>query len=127
MGFCTAINCMDGRVQLPVIQYLMDRYQVEYIDSITEAGPIRFFDDEGDRHVFQDILDRIDISVNKHGSRIIAACSHANCAGNPAPDEVQKQQLKKAVPFLREKYPDCEVIGLWIDHEGDLWQVHEMK
>ncbi len=126
MGFCTAINCMDGRVQLPVIQYLMDRFHVEYIDSITEAGPVRFFDGQGDPHVFQDILDRIDISVGKHDSHVIALCSHAGCAGNPAPDDVQKTQLAKAVPFLKEKYPDCQVIGLWLDQDGDQWIIHEM-
>ena len=126
MGFCTAINCMDGRVQLPVIQYLMDRFQMEYIDSITEAGPVRFFVGQGDPHVLQDILDRIDISVNKHGSHLIALCSHADCAGNPAPDDEQKAQLEKAVPFLREKYPDCNVIGLWLDQDGDQWIIHEM-
>ena len=39
MKFYTVINCMDGRVQLPVIKYLQKRFNVEYVDSITEAGP----------------------------------------------------------------------------------------
>ncbi|MHC5086790.1 MAG: carbonic anhydrase, partial [Planctomycetota bacterium] len=27
MSFCTAINCMDGRVQLPVIPFLQNRFK----------------------------------------------------------------------------------------------------
>jgi len=41
MSFYTAINCMDGRVQLPVITYLQKRFGVEHVDSITAAGPNR--------------------------------------------------------------------------------------
>jgi hypothetical protein len=118
---------MDGRVQLPVIQYLMERYTIQYVDSITEAGPVRFFVGEGDRHVFDDILDRINISVNKHGSHLIALCSHAGCAGNPAPDDVQKDQLQQAVPFLKKQYPECDVIGLWIGQtDDDNWDVQQL-
>ncbi len=36
--FATAINCMDGRVQLPVIAYLKSKYVVDYVDAITEPG-----------------------------------------------------------------------------------------
>jgi len=39
MRFCTVINCIDGRIQLPVIEYLKIRFNVEYVDTITEAGP----------------------------------------------------------------------------------------
>ena len=38
MCFCTAVNCMDGRVQLPVTSYLQERFNVEHVDSITEPG-----------------------------------------------------------------------------------------
>jgi hypothetical protein len=46
MHFCTVINCMDGRVQLPVNKYLQKRFNVAYVDSITEAGPVRIISDE---------------------------------------------------------------------------------
>ena len=39
MTFFTVINCMDGRVQLPVINYLKQKFNVEFIDTITEVGP----------------------------------------------------------------------------------------
>ena len=37
--FYSAINCMDGRVRLPVISYLRERFGVQHVDVITEAGP----------------------------------------------------------------------------------------
>lgn len=33
--FATAINCMDGRVQIPVIEYIKSKYEVDYVDMIT--------------------------------------------------------------------------------------------
>ena len=32
--FATAINCMDGRVQIPVIEYLKKEFKVDYVDMI---------------------------------------------------------------------------------------------
>ena len=37
--FGTAVNCMDGRVQEPVLAWLKERYELEHVDMITEAGP----------------------------------------------------------------------------------------
>ena len=39
--FATAINCMDGRAQEPVIEYMKKSYGVDYVDMITEPGPNR--------------------------------------------------------------------------------------
>jgi len=38
MKFATCLNCMDGRVQLPVIHWIKENYGVDYVDMITEAG-----------------------------------------------------------------------------------------
>ena len=48
MSFCTAINCMDGRTQLPVIEFLKDKFGVEFVDTITEPGPVRILADQPD-------------------------------------------------------------------------------
>ena len=124
MAFCTAINCMDGRVQLPVIRFLQERFDAEYVDSITEPGPVRFFDKAADLTVLNSIYARINVSVQHHHSRAIAVCAHADCAGNPVDDQTQKQQLQRAVIFLKENYPETEVIALWLD--DDNWNVYEI-
>ena len=32
------LNCMDGRAQLPVIEWVKKNCDVEFVDMITEAG-----------------------------------------------------------------------------------------
>ena len=123
MAFCTAINCMDGRVQLPVINYLMERFGVEYVDSITEPGPVKVLAEQTDRQMLDSIFKRVAISVKKHGSQTIVICAHADCAGNPVDDETQKDQLRKAIELLEEKYSDTEILALWLDSNWDVYEL----
>ena len=37
--FATAINCMDGRTQQSVIEYMKRTFSVDFVDMITEPGP----------------------------------------------------------------------------------------
>ena len=120
MSFCTAVNCMDGRVQLPVIRFLMDRYSVRYVDSVTEPGPNRILTDGTDTRGVRSILRRVDISVKHHGSRTIAVVGHADCTGNPSDDQTQAAQTLRAAEMLRRAYPDLTVVALWV---GADWQV----
>lgn len=122
MAFCTAINCMDGRVQLPVINYLMERFGAEYVDSITEPGPVKIMAEQTDQSLLNSIFKRVSISIDKHGSQTIAICAHTDCAGNPVDDQTQKDQLNKATKLLEARYPDAEVLSLWLDSN---WDVHE--
>lgn len=123
MEFCAVINCMDGRVQLPVIQYLRQRFDVRYVDSITEAGPTLILAKRDITALVQGILGRLRISIEKHNSVGIAIVGHHDCAGNPAPYDDQLAQIRDSVRFLRSQYKDAKVIGLWVD--GD-WRVHEV-
>jgi carbonic anhydrase len=123
-AFCTVINCMDGRVQLPVLRYLQKRFQVEYVDSITEPGPNRILAEGSPSALVDSILARLRISLEKHHSVGIAVVGHHDCAGNPAPEARQREHLHKAVEFLRGCHPDTEVLGLWVDEN---WEVHELE
>jgi hypothetical protein len=49
MTFCTVVNCIDGRVQLPVIEFLKNRFGVDFVDCITEAAPVRILAGETNR------------------------------------------------------------------------------
>ena len=123
MSFCTAINCMDGRVQIPVIKFLQDRFGTEYVDVITEPGPNRILAEQGDGPQTLSILARLDISVKRHGSRGIAVVGHYDCAGNPSEEATQERQTRTAVDMLRSRYGQAEVIGLWVD---EYWRVVEI-
>ena len=69
MKFATAINCMNGRTQLPVIAYLKEKCKVDCVDMVTEAGPVRILADSADRALVDSIKHRVEISVEKHCSR----------------------------------------------------------
>ena len=111
MKFCSVINCMDGRVQLPVIQYLKQRFDVRYVDSITEAGPALILAKRSDTALVKGILARLRISIEKHNSVGIAVVGHQDCAGNPASYDDQLEHIRDSVRFLRSEYEDAKVIG----------------
>ena len=116
-SFATVLNCMDGRVQVPVILYLVDRFGVEYIDTITEAGMVRYLSDDIESPQTESTLHSILISIEKHGSRKIAIVAHHDCSGNPVPPERQQDQVRVSVRRLKEHFPQCEILGLWVDED----------
>lgn len=122
-SFATVLNCMDGRVQVPVILHLLDRFGVEYIDTITEAGIVRYLSDETDTSQTESTLYSILISIEKHGSRQIAIVAHDDCAGNPIPAEMQQDQVRVSVMCLKEHFPHCEILGLWADADLQIQEI----
>ncbi len=97
MRFCAAVNCMDGRVRLPVIEYLQRRFDADYVDCITEPGPNLILAEQEPPEAVRSILARLAISVDKHGSVGIAVVGRHDCAWNPAPKDRQLAHLREAV------------------------------
>ncbi len=123
MGFCTVINCIDGRTQLPVIHHLQQRFGVEHVDLVTEAGPNLILCEQENETTVQSILSRVRISIEHHASVAVAVAGHHGCAGNPSTPEEQLLHIQKATEFLTRELAGMEVVGLWVDEE---WQVHEV-
>jgi hypothetical protein len=123
MKFCTVVNCMDGRVQVPVIRYMQMKFNAEYVDSITEPGPNLILSEGKDTGAVASILRRLKISVERHRSCAVAVVGHHDCAGNPSPPGEQNRQTCDAVRLLAGMFPDVSIFGLWVDAE---WTVHEI-
>ena len=123
MSFGTAINCMDGRTQIPVNAYLRQQLEVDYVDTVTEAGPVRVLAEEPESALTRSILNRVSVSTGHHGSKCVAIVAHYDCAANPVPDEVQKRQLDLSVRFVAAQCPGVGVLGLWVD---DTWSVTQI-
>ena len=118
--FGTAINCMDGRVQLPVINWVKGQFHVDYVDMITEPGPDKALV-AGQREQLESIRTRALISVKAHGSSIIVVAGHYDCAGNPVEPEQHQSQLRDAIRVVRSwDLPLDKVVALWI---GKDWSV----
>jgi carbonic anhydrase len=118
--FATAINCMDGRTQLPVIEWMKREFGVEYVDSVTEPGPVKILAEAADSAPARSVLGRVAISVEKHGSRTVVVVSHHDCAGNPVPKERQMKQLDRALATVRGWDFPVEAVGVWVDEN---WEV----
>ena len=117
MRFATSIHCMDGRIQEPTINYLKETYGVQYVDAITEPRPCKILAEAENKTLVDSILNRVNISVNKHGSKRIIISAHYDCAGNPCGEKDQKVQTIQSVEYLNKQYPALDIIGLWIDDE----------
>ncbi len=114
---------MDGRVQLPVIDYLRTRFGVEYVDIVSEAAPVGILSSQPDSNAAESIFVRVEVSLEKHQSRGIAIVAHYDCAGNPVSDVDQLEQLRSCLHFVSRRYPHLNVIGLWVDAK---WEVDEI-
>lgn len=99
--FATAINCMDGRVQVPVIDWLRRQYGADYVDMITEPGPERLLAEGKDLMASASIRRRLEISVNRHNSKLVAIAGHHDCAGNPTDKETQLEQILTAMKTVK--------------------------
>lgn len=117
--FACAINCMDGRVQDAVKDFMQKNYGVDYVDMITEPGPNKILADNpstgSGQVIIENIKKRVEISVRHHGSKVVAIVGHDGCAGNPATKEEQIEHLKKAEETVKSFGFSVEIILLWVD------------
>jgi hypothetical protein len=114
---------MDGRVQIPVITYLKERFKVDYVDVISEPGPNKILAEASNQQLLESIWARIEISLTKHASRGIAVIGHHDCAGNPVDESAQHKHTAAAVGRVRDRFGSVPVIGLWVDAT---WEVCEL-
>jgi len=108
----TCLNCMDGRVQLPVLHWIKDNYQVDFVDVITEAGMDNVLSNQED---IREVLRSITISVNVNKSTRLFVVGHHDCRGNPVEESVHRDEIISAVKRLRGHWPGLEIVGLWVN------------
>tara|TARA_B100001750_G_scaffold179824_1_gene148191 strand:+ start:382 stop:723 length:342 start_codon:yes stop_codon:yes gene_type:complete len=113
---------MDGRIQESVADYIKKKYNVLFVDMITDAGPVKILSNKKTDNLAS-IISCIEISLKKHKSKGIAIVAHHDCAGNPIPDEEQKKLLQKAVTLLVNKYVNVSVCGLWVNKNREVEKI----
>ncbi len=118
--FATAISCMDGRAQIPVVEYIKSRYAVDYVDMITEPGPNKILSENANKTLIESIKRRVTISAEVHHSKLIAIVGHYDCAGNPADNETQLSHILASINTIKSWEFEAQVIGLWVDEN---WRV----
>ncbi len=121
--FATAINCIDGRTQLPVIEFLKQNYNVDFVDLITFPGIDGVLtSDQND--VIELIKRNVEVSIKAHASNLVVIVGHYDCAGNPVDENTHIKQILNAVEKIKQWGLGVEVKGLWVDGN---WKVKELK
>lgn len=117
--FVTAINCMDGRVQYPVMEWLRTNLKADFVDMITEPGADKIFC-ENCQEIVTSVKEKMAISLEKHNSTAIAVVGHHDCAGNCVCREDHYSHVKQSVQVLKENYPQVKILGLYVNED---WKV----
>jgi hypothetical protein len=112
-SFATSLSCIDGRVQLPMISWIKDRYSVDFVDTITAPGIDKVIFD-GD---VESIKKSLMISISNHKSSHVVISGHFGCAGNPVSDEDHFIHIKKSVEIINSWNLDADVVGVWLDEK----------
>ena len=102
---------MDGRVQIPMNDWIKAKYGVDFVDTITAPGIDKVISD-GD---VESIKKSVMISVSNHKSSHIVISGHFGCAGNPVSNDEHFAHIKKSVELVKSWNLDAEVIGVWIN------------
>ena len=121
-SFATAINCIDGRTQIPVAQWMKANLAVEFVDMITEPGADKAVA-EGYLQFRETLRSKVMVSVNAHGSRVVAIVAHHDCAGNQVSREDHLLMLRKGVETVKGWNAPVRVLGLWVNSS---WQVEKI-
>lgn len=118
--FATAINCMDGRTQIPLHEFIKKNYGVDYVDMINLPGANKILAEKEFIDLHQFVKKCLEISINRHDSNLIAIAGHYDCAGNPANKEVQTEHTLRAIELIKSWFPEVKIIGLWVNEN---WEV----
>lgn len=124
--FGTAINCIDGRTQEPVIDFMKEKYHVDGVDMVTFPGVDGTISNSNTENsdVIELIHNAVSISIEKHGSAIIAVVGHFDCAGNPGDAEHHYAHIRKAVDEVFSWKFQAQLVGLYVN---DKRQIEEVK
>jgi hypothetical protein len=120
----TAINCIDGRTQQPIIDYIKQSYAVNVVDLITFPGADSIFSDKSRRTEALLAKHSVSISVEKHNSRTLAVVGHHDCAGNPVDKNHHYAQIQRALKEISLWNLPVKIIGLYVN---DHWKVEEVE
>lgn len=118
----TGLNCMDGAVQGAVRKIIKKRYNVKYVDKITQPGIVKVLADNSNSARIELIKEMLWISVINHGSRVVAIAAHHGCLGNPVEKTQQLKDLVRAKITIKQIIKDLdldildiEIILLWVN------------
>jgi S-adenosylhomocysteine hydrolase len=122
--FGTAVNCIDGRVQAPVADWIKLHAHVEFVDMITFPGADQVLA-SGNYEMINRIAEKIKISIEVHQSKVLAVVGHFDCAANVVSIEEHKQQVFEGVELVKSWKLGVRVIGLYVNEWNSVDLVYD--
>lgn len=116
--FATSINCIDGRVQKPISEWIKKNHGVDFVDVLSAPGCDLALSDQSDAE--SRLRAEAMISVNAHKSELIFVSGHHECAANPVTREEHLEHIRRAVARVSSWNLPVKVIGLWVNES---WNV----
>lgn len=121
--FVTAINCIDGRVQIPISRFLKKRFNAAFVDMITCPGPVSVLSRGEDQILLRYLYESVNISISKHGSKWVAIAAHYDCAANNVSEKHQLIQIVNSILQIERWNMPVRTIGLWVNQNWDVEEV----
>jgi hypothetical protein len=118
--FGTAINCIDGRTQEPVISFMKQKYNIDGVDMVTFPGVDGIISGRENSDKIELIRRAVSISIEKHHSHIIAVIGHFDCAANPGDKEHHYTHIRRAVQEVFSWNFDTEVAGYYVNDKQQI-------
>lgn len=113
-GFAVVLNCIDGRTQQPLLEWVRAQYDVDYADVVTEPGMDALLA-VGQPAAREAVLDKVCVSRLAHLSCYLVVAGHHDCAANPVPRPVHEEHIRTAVHRMRDALPRFDVVGVYVD------------
>lgn len=117
--FGTAVNCIDGRAQTPVTDWMRLNCNIAFVDMITTPGAEQALcggpNDRATR-----IEQKVRLSVGKHLSETVAVAGHFDCAANGCDLEAKLAMILDAVETVKSWGLGVRVIGLYVNEWGSV-------
>jgi len=98
---------------------MKERFDVQYVDMITEPGVVRVMA-LGPLATVESIKQNVMVSVKGHHSSVIAVVAHYDCLANPIPKEEHLDYIKQSVERVVSWGLSVRMLGLWVNER---WQV----
>jgi hypothetical protein len=108
---------MEGIITLPVVKAVQQYFKSSLVDMITEPGPVGILADHPDSLVSEQIYARLELPIEMHKSNGVAIVAHAGCLANPKKDTQQLDDLRASRDEIVRRFPDTDVICLWVPAE----------
>ena len=123
MSCCIAVNCVDGRVQHPAIEYLRTRFSVPHVDVVSEWNPAHVLAGSHVSEHTRSVVERVNLLVTVHDVVAVALVAHQGCEEAGLFDGDPIEELNMAVQHLAQHVTQHRVIGLWIDQMGSVQEI----